>query len=85
MFLLDDLLFRPIVGIVDALHTLALDEMYDLEALEDERKENQLLYELGERSEEEYERRREELDEQIAIARAVHEELTSGRIEVKSK
>lgn len=84
MFVLDDLLFRPFVGIVDALHTLALDELYDVEAIEDELKENRLLYELGDRSEAEYERRKEELEEELEIAREVHEELTSGRIEVKS-
>ncbi len=50
MFVLDDLLFRPFVGIVDAIHTIALDELYDVDGLEDELKENQLLYELGERS-----------------------------------
>ncbi|RKD94862.1 gas vesicle protein GvpF [Halopiger aswanensis] len=84
MFILDDLLFRPFVGIVDTLHTMALDEMYDLEALEADLKENQLLYELGERSEEEYRRRKEELEAEIEFAQEVHERLASGRVEVKS-
>ncbi|THE63542.1 protein gvpG [Salinadaptatus halalkaliphilus] len=84
MFVLDDLLLRPFVGIVDALHTMALDELYDIEALEDERKENQLLYELGERSEDEYRRRKEELEAELEIAREVHDHLRSGKIEVKS-
>ena len=84
MFILDDLLFRPFVGIVDTLHTMALNEMYDIEALEDELKENQLLYELGERSEEEYRERKDELEAEIEIAQEVHEQLTSGRVEVKS-
>ncbi|MGQ3413380.1 gas vesicle protein GvpF [Natrinema versiforme] len=83
MFVLDDLLLRPFVGIVDALHSIALDEMYDVEALEDELKENQLLYELGERSEEEYRRRKEELEAELETARDVHEQLSSGRVEVK--
>ncbi|QLG48080.1 gas vesicle protein GvpF [Natrinema halophilum] len=83
MFILDDLLFRPFVGIVDALHSIALDEMYDVEALEDDLKENQLLYELGERSEEEYRRRKEELEAELEAARDVHERLSSGRVEVK--
>ncbi|ADB61250.1 protein gvpG [Haloterrigena sp. SYSU A558-1] len=83
MFILDDLLIRPFVGIVDTLHTMALSEMYDIEALEAELKENQLLYELGERSEEEYRRRKDELEEEIEIARDVHERLASGRVEVK--
>ncbi|ADD03926.1 gas-vesicle-associated protein GvpG [Natrialba magadii ATCC 43099] len=83
MFILDDLLFRPFVGIIDALHSLALEELYDVEALEDERKENQLLYELGERSEEEYLERKEVIEEELEIAREVHEQLGSGRVEVK--
>ncbi|MFA9424876.1 gas vesicle protein GvpF [Natronorubrum sp. A-ect3] len=83
MFILDDLLFRPFVGIVDTLHTMALSEMYDIDALEDELKENQLLYELGERSETEYQRRKDELEAELEIARDVHERLASGRVEVK--
>ncbi|WP_121744352.1 gas vesicle protein GvpF [Natronorubrum halophilum] len=84
MFILDDLLIRPFVGIVDTLHTMAISEMYDIEALEDELKENQLLYELGERSDEEYRRRKDELEAELEIARDVHERLASGRVEVKS-
>ncbi|RQG98454.1 gas vesicle protein GvpF [Natrarchaeobius oligotrophus] len=83
MFVLDDLLFRPFVGIVDALHTIALDELYDVDALEDELKENQLLYEIGDRSEEEYRERKAELEEKLDVAREVHERLASGRVEVK--
>ena len=83
MFVLDDLLFRPFMGIVNALHSIALDEMYDVEAIEDELKENQLLYELGERSEAEYRRRKAELEADLETARDVHERLSSGRVEVK--
>ncbi|PCR91070.1 gas vesicle protein GvpF [Natrinema ejinorense] len=83
MFVIDDLLFRPFVGIIDALHTIALDELYDVDALEDDLKENQLLYELGERSEAEYRRRKEELEAELETARDVHERLSSGRVEVK--
>ncbi|ELY51746.1 gas vesicle protein GvpF [Natronolimnohabitans innermongolicus] len=84
MFILDDLLIRPFVGIVDTLHTMAINEMYDLEALEEDLKENQLLYELGERSEAEYRERKAEIEAEIEIARDVHERLASGRVEVKS-
>ncbi len=84
MFVLDDLLFRPFVGIVNALHTMALDEMYDIDALQDELKENQLLYELGERDRETYEREKETIEAEIEFAREVHEQLSSGRVEVKS-
>ncbi|AGB31514.1 gas-vesicle operon protein gvpG1 [Natrinema pellirubrum DSM 15624] len=83
MFILDDLLFRPFVGIVNALHSIALDELYDVEALEADLKENQLLYELGERDEDEYRRRKERLEADLDVARDVHERLSSGRVEVK--
>lgn len=83
MLVLDDLLIRPLVAFVDTLHTMALHEMYDVEAIQDDIKENRLLYELGERSREEYERRDEELREQLEIAERVHRELTSDKIEVK--
>ncbi|ELY79889.1 gas vesicle protein GvpF [Natrinema pallidum] len=83
MFILDDLLLRPFVGIIDALHSIALDELYDMAALEDALKENQLLYELGERPEAEYRRRKEELEAELETAREVHERLSSGRVEVK--
>ncbi|MFP8955698.1 gas vesicle protein GvpF [Natrialbaceae archaeon A-CW3] len=82
--IIDDLLFRPFVGLVETLHTMALDELYDIEALEDELKENRLLYELGERSEAEYEQRKADIEADLEIAREVHEELTSGRVEVRS-
>ncbi len=84
MFVLDDLLFRPFVGIVNALHTMALDELYDINALQDELKENQLLYELGERDRETYEHEKETIEAEIEFAREVHEQLSSGRVEVKS-
>ncbi|OLZ40710.1 protein gvpG [Natrinema saccharevitans] len=83
MFVLDDLLFRPLVGIVNALHSIALDELYDIESLEAQLKENQLLYELGERDEDEYRRRKERLEADLEVARDVHERLSSGRVEVK--
>lgn len=83
MFVLDDLLVRPFVGLLDVLHTMALDEQYDTAAIKDDIKENRLLYELGELSEAEYERRDERLREELEFAERVHEELTSGKIEVK--
>ncbi|ARS88446.1 gas vesicle protein GvpF [Natrarchaeobaculum aegyptiacum] len=83
MLVLDDLLFRPFVGIVDALHSMALEELYDIEEIQNDLKENQLLYELGERSESEYRARKEELEADLELARDVHEQLTSGRVEVK--
>lgn len=83
MFVLDDLLVRPFVSILDAIHTLAMNEMYDIEAIQDDLKENQLLYELGERSEAEYEERKRELEAELETARMAHEQLRNKTIEVQ--
>lgn len=83
MFILDDLLIRPLISLVDVLQSMALSEMYDVGAIRDELKENQMLYEIGERPREEYEERKRELEEELELAERVHEELTSGKVEVK--
>lgn len=80
-FLIDDLLVRPFVGFLDILHQMAVREMYDIEAIRDDLKENRLLYELGERSEDEYTRRKAELEAQLDEARQANERL-EGRARV---
>jgi hypothetical protein len=82
MLLVDDLLVKPFVSVLDLLHTLALNELYDVSAIRDEMKENRLLFELGERSREEYERRRTELERELELAEEVRRQ-TSRRFEVK--
>jgi hypothetical protein len=81
MFVVDDLLINPFVSIMEAVHSMAISEMYDTTEIKNEIKENRLLYELGERSEAEYEQRNEELEEQLEIAREAHEQ-TRGKVEV---
>lgn len=81
MILLDDLLVKPFVSLLNVLHDMAIEEMYDVESIQDDLKENQLLYELGERSPEEYERRKAELEEELELAERAREQL-SGRVEV---
>lgn len=83
MILLDDLLVRPFVSILDAVHSLALTELYDIEEIENEMKENQLLYELGERSKTEYEHRRQELEAELEVAEQVHEQFQNKQITVR--
>lgn len=83
MLVIDDLLVRPFVSLLDILQTMALEEMYDIDRIRDDLKETQLLYEIGELDEEEYRRRRTDLEEQLELAEQVHEDLTSGKIEVK--
>lgn len=81
MFVVDDLLINPFVSIMEAVHSMAISEMYDTTEIKNEIKENRLLYELGERSEAEYEQRNDELEEQLEIAREAHEQ-TRGKVEV---
>lgn len=82
MFLLDDLLVSPFFSLLDILQTMALNEMYDTESLRDELKENRLLYELGERSRERYERRKQELEAQLEMAEQIQSQMRN-RMEVK--
>lgn len=83
MFIVDDILVKPFVSVLDILHTMALNEMYDTAAIRDDLKENQLLYEVGERSEATYEERKQELELQLEMAEQIQSQM-SGRIEVKS-
>jgi hypothetical protein len=83
MIIVDDLLFKPLVSMVDVLHSLAVDEMYDIAGIQDELKETHLLYELGELSNEEYEERKTTLETRLDVAETAHERLRSGKVEVK--
>lgn len=72
----DDLLLRPFVGLVNVLHDMALKELYDVDEIRDRLKETQLLYELGELDEETYETQRESLEEELEEAEAARERLS---------
>lgn len=76
MFLLDDILLWPITNVVDVLHSLAVQEMYDIESIQSDIKENQLLYEIGERDEAEYERERARLESELDAAERARERLS---------
>lgn len=79
--LLDDLLIRPIVGFLDILHDMSIKEIYDIEEIQSQLKENRLLYEMGERPEDEFQRRKEELETQLAEAQEARENLR-GKAEI---
>lgn len=83
MLLVDDLLIQPFVSLLDILHAMVLEELHDVAAIRDDIKENQLLYELGERTQAEYERRKAELETNLQVAEQVQEKLISGNIEVQ--
>jgi ElaB/YqjD/DUF883 family membrane-anchored ribosome-binding protein len=82
MFLVDDLLLRPIIAVGNVIHSMAVEELYDIERIQDDIKENRLLFEIGDRSKEEYETRRRELETQLDVAREARETLTN-KVEVK--
>ncbi|XVH31161.1 gas vesicle protein GvpG [Haloferacaceae archaeon DSL9] len=81
MLLLDDLLINPFVTFLDILHSMAVEEMYNIGEIHNDIKENRLLYELGERPEAEYEERKAELEELLEVAEDAHDRL-GGRVEV---
>ncbi|AAC82805.1 gas vesicle protein GvpG [Halobacterium salinarum] len=82
MFIIDDLFVSPFFSLLDILQTMALDEMYDTKSIRDDIKENQLLYEVGERSDEEYQQRKQALESQLEMAEQVQEQMRD-RMEVK--
>lgn len=82
MFVLDDLLLRPIISVANVIHSMAIEELYDVQGIQDEIKENRLLFEIGDRDVEEYERRQDELRTQLDVAREARETLSS-KVEVK--
>lgn len=84
MLVVDDLLVKPFVSLLGILQNMALNEMYDIQALQDDLKENQLLYEIGEIDEPEYRRRKAELEAEIELAEELQSQL-SGKVEVKGQ
>ncbi|PSQ65307.1 MAG: protein gvpG [Halobacteriales archaeon SW_9_67_24] len=82
MFVVDDLLVRPFVSLLNVVHTMAIEEFYDTEAIRDDIKENRLLFEIDERSREAYEERRAELERQLDVAEQARENL-QGKVEIK--
>jgi hypothetical protein len=82
MFVVDDLFVRPFVSLLNVVQAMAIEELYDTEAIRDDIKENRLLFEVGERSREEYEERRSELERQLDVAEQARENL-QGKVEIK--
>lgn len=83
MLLLDDLLIKPFVSLLDILHSMVIQERYDVDSLRDELKENRLLYEIGDKTQNEYETRKIMLESQLKTAEEVHKKLLSDNIEVR--
>ena len=78
MFIIDDLILRSLgvpmppgldmIGIMEEIQKLANKEIYNPEKIKSKIKENRLLYEFGELTREEYERKNVELMNNLKVA-----------------
>lgn len=86
VFIVDDLLYNltvgPFVFIFTQIKNHALREMYPLEKINDQIKENRMLFELGEIAKEEYEKKNAGLLEKREIAERVLEQTKRTEISI---
>jgi len=91
MFLLDDMLLRaagisiPGLDLIDTferINDLALKELYDLDKINGQIKENRLLFEMGERTKEEYEKTNRELLGKRETAEKIREMDINKRFDI---
>lgn len=89
MFLIDDLLLRPLglslkpfdsFWMLELLRNYALREKYNLKEINKQIKENRLLFELGELNEEEYQEKNELLLEQHKEAEEIMANLSQDML-----
>lgn len=82
MFLIDDFFLRALgisipgldsIWLMELIRDLAYREMYNPQEIMDKIKENRLLYEFEEITEEKYRRKEEELTHKLTLARRVEE------------
>lgn len=85
MFLIDDLLLRGVgislkpfdmIWMLELMRDYALKEKYNLKAINNQIKENQLLFELGEISKEEHQEKHQLLMEELEKAKEINENLS---------
>lgn len=89
MILIDDLILRAfglslkpfdLIWIMELMNDYALKEKYNLKKINNQIKENSLLFEIGEISKEEYDEKRELLIERLNKAKQIMENLSSVQI-----
>ncbi|MFB6283150.1 MAG: gas vesicle protein GvpG [Halobacteria archaeon] len=83
MLLVDDLLIKPFFSLLGILQMMALDELFDVDEIKSQLKENQLMYEIGEKSETEYEAEKQRLETQLQMAEEARKQIKQ-KIEVKN-
>ncbi len=85
MIIIDDLLLRALgltlkpfdlIWILELMRDYALKEKYNIKAITDQIKENRLLFEIGEITEEEYNEKHELLLEELEKAKEIVENLS---------
>ena len=91
MFLLDDMLLRAagvsipgidLIDIFERINDFALKEIYDLDKINGQIKENRLLFEMGERTKEEYEKTNRELLGKRETAEKIREMDINKRFDI---
>jgi len=89
MILVDDLILRvfglslkpfDLIWIMELMKDYALKEKYNLKRINNQIKENSLLFEIGEISEEEYDEEKELLKERLETAKQIIENLSNVQI-----
>ena len=89
MILIDDLILRAfgislkpfdLIWIMELMHDYALKEKYNIKRINNQIKENNLLFEIGEISEEEYDEKKELLMEELEKAKQIMENLSEFQI-----
>jgi len=89
MILIDDLILRAfgislkpfdLIWIMELMHDYALKEKYNLKKINNQMKENSLLFEIGEISKEEYNEKKELLIERLKKAKQIMENLSEVQI-----
>ncbi len=85
-FIVDDLLYSvtivPFPFILTQIKNHTLKEMYPLEKISDQLKENRLLFEFGEITAQEYQEKNNELLERREIAEKILEEIQNTEINI---
>ena len=90
-FIIDDIFLRMLgisippfdmIWLFETIRDLAIREAYDPEKIGNAIKENQMLYELGEITKEEYERKHAELTEMLKLAQRAREMDLERRVDI---
>lgn len=89
MIFIDDLILRAaglslkpfdLIWVMELMNDCALKEKYDFKKITNQMKENNLLFEIGEISKEEYDEKKELLIERLTTAKQIMENLSEYQI-----